>query len=127
MVRSIEVLDVLLVMVTVARSRTEVWMRHEGTITTRPLTDAELAAQAWRTENPISNTRTLLFYYRLLPDRRLLFGARGDTNGTPAAGERMQAWMTRRLGEVFPAWREVEMRSCRCWESTRNRFRVACT
>ena len=78
-------------------------------ITTRPLSDAELAAQAWRTQNPITNTRTLLFYYRLLSDRRLLFGARGDTSGTPAAGERMQAWMTRRLGEVFPAWREVEI------------------
>ena len=78
-------------------------------VTTRPLTEAELAAQCWRTENPLSNTRTLLFYYRLLPDRRLLFGARGDASGTPAAGERMQTWLTRRLGEVFPAWREVEV------------------
>ena len=78
-------------------------------VTTRPLTEAELADQSWRTENPLSNTRTLLFYYRLLPDRRLLFGARGDTSGTAAAGARMRAWLTRRLGEVFPAWREVEI------------------
>ncbi len=78
-------------------------------LTTRPLTATELEAQRWRTENPICNTRELLFYYRLLPDRRLLFGARGDTTGRPEDGERMRAWMHRRLGEVFPAWREVEI------------------
>ena len=78
-------------------------------LTTRPLSEAELAAQSWRTENPLSNTRTLLFYYRLLPDRRLLFGARGDSTGSPEAAERMQAWLTRRFGEVFPAWQDVEI------------------
>ena len=76
-------------------------------LTTRPLSEAELAAQRWKTENPICNTRELLFYYRLLPDRRLLFGARGDTSGRPEEGARMRSWLTRRLGEVFPAWREV--------------------
>jgi glycine/D-amino acid oxidase-like deaminating enzyme len=76
-------------------------------VTTRPLTDAELAAQRWQTEAPCSNTRRMLFYYRLLADRRFLFGARGDTTGTPADATRMRAWITRRLGEVFPAWREV--------------------
>jgi len=78
-------------------------------ITTRPLAETELAAQGWQTETPCSNTRRLLFYYRLLPDRRLLFGARGDTTGTPADGARMRAWMTHRLGEVFPAWRDVSI------------------
>jgi glycine/D-amino acid oxidase-like deaminating enzyme len=76
-------------------------------VVTRPLSDDELAAQSWHTECPVSNTRALLFYYRVLPDRRFLFGARGDTTGRPADGERMKAWMTRRLGEVFPAWREI--------------------
>ena len=76
-------------------------------ITTRPLTDAELAAHRWRTPNPICNTRELLFYYRLLPDKTFLFGARGDTTGRPADGAKMRAWMTRRLGEVFPHWADV--------------------
>ena len=78
-------------------------------ITTRPLTEAELEAQRWKTESPICNTRSLLFYYRLLKDRRILIGARGDTSGKPASGERMRAWLTRRFGELFPAWREVEI------------------
>ena len=76
-------------------------------IVTRPLSEDELAAESYRAVEPVSNTRSLLFYYRLLPDRRFLFGARGDTTGRPADGARMRAWMTRRLGEVFPAWREV--------------------
>jgi glycine/D-amino acid oxidase-like deaminating enzyme len=76
-------------------------------ITTRPLSDDELARQGWKTDTPICNTRTLLFYYRLLPDRSFLFGARGDTTGTPASAESMKAWLRRRLGEVFPAWRDV--------------------
>jgi glycine/D-amino acid oxidase-like deaminating enzyme len=81
-------------------------------ITTRPLSDDELSAQGWQADTPMTftpvcNTRTLLFYYRLLPDRSFLFGARGDTTGSPEDGQRMKAWMTRRLGEVFPAWQDV--------------------
>jgi glycine/D-amino acid oxidase-like deaminating enzyme len=76
-------------------------------IVTRPLSEAELAAQNWRTEDPCSNTRNLLFYYRLLTDRRFLFGARGDLSGSPKGALRRRAAMTRRLGEVFPHWRDV--------------------
>lgn len=78
-------------------------------IVTRPLSDDELQAQSWHTENPICNTRTLLFYYRMLPDKRFLFGARGDTTGTPQDGEKMKQWMIKRMGEVFPAWKEIEV------------------
>lgn len=77
-------------------------------VTTRPLTEAERAAENFVTEAPLSNTRRLLFYYRLLKDGRLLFGARGDTDGSPASAERMRVWLTRRLGEVFPAFAGVE-------------------
>jgi len=76
-------------------------------ITTRPLIAEELARHRWRTANPICNTRALLFYYRILPDSSFLFGARGDLSGSLAAGERMRSWMIRRLGEVFPGWRDI--------------------
>ena len=76
-------------------------------VVTRPLSDEELAAHHWRTELPCSNTRRLLFYYRLLPDKRFLFGARGDLTGHPADGELMRQTMERRLGEVFPHWKHV--------------------
>lgn len=76
-------------------------------ITTRPLSGEELAAHHWNTPDPVCNTRNLLFYFRLLPDRRFLFGARGDTTGSARDGKKMKAWMVRRLGEVFPNWRDV--------------------
>lgn len=78
-------------------------------ITTRPLTRAELEAQSWRTECPVCNTRTLLFYYRMLPDQRFLFGARGDSTGRPEHGARMREWMVRRLRQVFPGWSDVPL------------------
>lgn len=78
-------------------------------IVTRPLSNEELAAQNWLTETPIYNTRNLLFYYRMLPDNRFLLGGRGDITGAPQAGEQMKALLTRRLGEVFPAWKTAEI------------------
>ncbi|MGB5093724.1 MAG: FAD-dependent oxidoreductase [Parvibaculum sp.] len=77
-------------------------------IVTRPLTKAELAAQNWVTQRPCANTRRLLFYYRLLPGGRFLFGARGDNTGRPEDAIQMRRWMERRLGEVFPAWQGIE-------------------
>lgn len=78
-------------------------------LTTRPLTEAELAAQGWRTGTPVSDSRNLLFYFRLLADGRFLLGARGDTYGSPAAAARMRRWLTGRLAAMFPAWRDVEI------------------
>ena len=46
-------------------------------IVTRPLTEAERQSVNWMTYRKIWDTRNLLFYYRLLPDNRILFGARG--------------------------------------------------
>lgn len=76
-------------------------------LVTRPLDEAELAAQRWRTDTPLVNSRRLLFYYRRLPGNRILFGARGDRSGTPADGLQMRRWMERRFAELFPAWRNV--------------------
>ncbi|WP_413990790.1 NAD(P)/FAD-dependent oxidoreductase [Labrys okinawensis] len=84
-----------------------VWPALSNIVVTRPLTEAELKAAPYVTETPVSNTRKLLFYYRLLPDRRFLFGARGDTSGSPQAAAAMRAWMERRIGELFPAWKGV--------------------
>ena len=78
-------------------------------ITTRPLTDDELARQKWTTETPASNTRAHLAYLRLLPDKRLLFGGRGDTTGRPSGGDAMRRLLTRRMGALFPAFKGVEI------------------
>jgi glycine/D-amino acid oxidase-like deaminating enzyme len=76
-------------------------------IVTQPLSEAALEAERWRTECPVSNARDLLFYYRMLPGRRFLFGARGGLTGSPTEDIRMKALMTRQMGEVFPAFSEA--------------------
>lgn len=78
-------------------------------LVTRPLTPAEQAAHGWTRPALLADTRNLLFYIRLLRDGRLLFGARGGTDASPAAFARRQAWMRRRLATKFPAWAGVEI------------------
>ncbi len=78
-------------------------------ITTRPLTAGERAAQGWVTDAPVFSSHDLVFYYRMLPDGRFMLGGRGGTSTAPGSAERMRAWMTRRLGEMWPAWKGVEI------------------
>ena len=71
-------------------------------IVTRPLSEAERASVGWRTYQKIWDSRRLLFYYRLLPDNRILFGARGGVEDSPAEHRYRRAWLERRLVEMFP-------------------------
>ncbi|OCQ21323.1 oxidoreductase [Pseudoalteromonas luteoviolacea] len=50
-------------------------------LVTRPLTQYELHATGLKTHQVMMDTRTLKYYYRLLPDNRLLFGGRGAVFG----------------------------------------------
>jgi hypothetical protein len=77
-------------------------------VVTRPLTEAERDSVNWKTYLKIWDTRHLLFYYRLLPDNRVLFGARGGINDTPVANRTQRVWMRRRFIEMFPPLASVE-------------------
>ncbi|WP_105169976.1 NAD(P)/FAD-dependent oxidoreductase [Pseudoalteromonas sp. T1lg23B] len=46
-------------------------------LVTRPLSQQELEQTGLRTHQVTMDTRTLKYYYRLLPDNRILFGGRG--------------------------------------------------
>ncbi|MGY2801702.1 NAD(P)/FAD-dependent oxidoreductase [Thermostichus sp. MS-CIW-25] len=78
-------------------------------LVTRPLTPQEQKAQGWWDPTPLYDMRRLLFYYRLLPDGRLLFGGRGGTRDTPTERQQLRTWMTRQLYRLFPAWEGVEI------------------
>lgn len=77
---------------------------------TRPLSDDELAAQNWRTDLPAANTRSLLNYFRVLPDRTLVFGGRGHTTGHPNGEAETYEQIIASLYRIWPAWSEVEIR-----------------
>jgi len=71
-------------------------------IVTAPLTDAQLAATNWRTHQMLVDTRMLRFYFRLLEDNRIMFGARGGIEDSPESNARMRQWLLDQLMTQFP-------------------------
>jgi len=70
-------------------------------VVTRSLTDAEWREIGMLTTQVYSDTRKLLFYWRRLPDDRLLFGGRAGVLDTPAGQRRCR----RRLeGHMVAKW-----------------------
>lgn len=76
-------------------------------VVTRPLTPAEIAAQGWSGETMAYDSRHLLHYFRLLPDKRLLMGGRGGISGAPNETRRIRRRLQQQIGRYFPAWRHV--------------------
>ncbi|MFV2051233.1 NAD(P)/FAD-dependent oxidoreductase [Aliiroseovarius sp. YM-037] len=77
-------------------------------LVTRELTDDELAAQGWTTHQMCYDTRHLLHYFRLMPNRRMLFGMRGATKASPKAFEATKRILRAEFETMFPAWAQVE-------------------
>ncbi|MEM7431849.1 MAG: FAD-dependent oxidoreductase [Pseudomonadota bacterium] len=78
-------------------------------VVTRPLTDAELAEQRWVTDSPAINSRRILNYFRLLPDKRFLFGGRGAARGTKSDEAKVYVGLQELIGKIWPAWSGVEV------------------
>ena len=78
-------------------------------IVTRPLSEDELAAQGWKTQHPVANTRRILNYYRVLPDKRLLFGGRAYGLGDSECRERTAAGLKAMMKRIWPAWSPVSV------------------
>ncbi len=76
-------------------------------LVTRALSPAEQAAQGWTSDLMAYDSRSLLHYFRKLPDGRFLFGMRGGIRASPAAQARMEARTRRHFRRLFPAWRDV--------------------
>lgn len=80
-----------------------------NSLVTRPLTDDELARTHFLTHEAITDTRTLRFYYRLLPDRRVQIGSRSAVTGADAQHERHEQLLINGLGRKFPALRGIDI------------------
>jgi glycine/D-amino acid oxidase-like deaminating enzyme len=76
-------------------------------IVTRKLTESEINIHNFKTFCPIANTKNLLHYYRKLPDNRILFGTRGDLNGSDQSNLDMSKKMEKFLKDIFPDWSNV--------------------
>ncbi|MEQ6249631.1 FAD-binding oxidoreductase [Sulfitobacter sp. HNIBRBA3233] len=82
---------------------------QSNVIVTRALTDDELAAQGWTTDQMAYDSRRLLHYFRLMPDRRFLFGMRGGIMTGTGAEARARARIRQDFDRMFPAWKSVEV------------------
>ena len=78
-------------------------------IVTRKLTKEEIDLHNFKTYSPIINTKNLLYYYRKLPDHRILFGTRGDLSGSDQSNLNMSKKMEKCLKDIFPRWKDVSI------------------
>ncbi|HEX7390035.1 MAG TPA: FAD-binding oxidoreductase [Acidiphilium sp.] len=74
-----------------------------NTMVTRPLTANELEACGFKTTQALTDTRTLRFYYRLLPDNRVQIGSRSAITGADAGHQRHMRMLKHGLAQKFPA------------------------
>ncbi len=77
-------------------------------LATRPLTPDELAAQGWTSSDMAFDSRTLLHYFRLTPERRFIFGTRGGVSAASSALAASARRARRDFERMFPAWVQVE-------------------
>ena len=78
-------------------------------IVTRKLTKTEIDSHNFKTFSPIANTKNLLYYYRKLPDNRILFGTRGDLIGSDKSNLKRSKIMEKYLKNIFPNWSDVSI------------------
>jgi len=77
-------------------------------IVTQRLTAEQLAACNFLTSNVVMDTRALKYYYRKLPDNRILFGGRGAITGKGAEDPYFANRLLAVLKTNFPALAEIK-------------------
>lgn len=75
---------------------------------TRPLSGAELQAQGWTRSVMAHDSRTLLHYFRLLPEGRMMFGARGGVSTAPEPVARFARRARASFETIFPRLAQAE-------------------
>ncbi len=78
-------------------------------IVTRKLSKNEIDLHNFKTYSPIMNTKNLLYYYRKLPDNRILFGTRGDFIGSDQSNLNRSKKMEKFFKNIFPDWSKISI------------------
>ncbi|MEP2640200.1 FAD-dependent oxidoreductase [Roseobacter sp.] len=82
---------------------------QSNVLVTRPLNSSEIERQGWFSDQMCFDTRHLLHYFRLMPDRRFLFGMRGGLLSGPSAEARSHHRIRREFCKMFPEWADVDV------------------
>jgi taurine dehydrogenase large subunit len=80
-----------------------------NSIVTRPLTDTERKSCNFRTRIPLTDTRTLRHYYRMMPDGRVQIGSRSAITGADATNPKHLHLLLSGLYRKFPALQGIEI------------------
>ncbi|WP_343211646.1 FAD-binding oxidoreductase (plasmid) [Aliisedimentitalea scapharcae] len=80
-----------------------------NSLVTRPLTDSELEECGIQTKSPLTDTRTLRHYYRLLPDNRVQIGSRSALTGRDAENGKHLELLKKGLARKFPALEDINL------------------
>jgi len=91
------------------RLRNRIMPIMSNSMVTRPLTPAEIEACNFRTREVITDTRTLRFYYRLLPSDRLQIGSRAAITGSDAANPRHEQLLHDGIARKLPPLAGIEV------------------
>ncbi len=78
-------------------------------IVTRPMSGEEIQRQGWTSQQMSYDTRSLLHYFRLMPDNRFLIGMRGGLMSTAGSETRARSRVRASFAKLFPAWADVEI------------------
>lgn len=77
-------------------------------IVTEPLTKEQLQATNFITSNVVMDTRALKYYFRKLPDNRILFGGRGAISGKDAEDPYFANRLLKVLKKSFPPLHNIK-------------------
>ncbi|MGP7735356.1 NAD(P)/FAD-dependent oxidoreductase [Oceanimonas smirnovii] len=80
-----------------------------NSLVTRPLTEQEIAACNFKTNEVITDTRTLRHYYRKLPDNRVQIGSRSSITGADAGNHKHLELLISGLHRKFPALTGIQI------------------
>lgn len=80
-----------------------------NSIVTRPLGEQQVAALNFRTKIPLTDTRTLRHYYRLMPDNRFQIGSRSAITGADATNRKHLDLLLAGMARKFPSLKGVEV------------------
>ncbi len=100
----------------VKRYRAYVVPVWDHVIVTEPLSDGQLATIGWSGGQGVGDSGNQFHYYRLTPDRRLLFGGYdalyyfgGDMTARRTRNERTEQLLAQHLVDTFPALRGLQV------------------
>ncbi len=81
---------------------------QSSVLVTRPLSPDEIGQSGWTSSQMAYNTRNLLYYFRLMPCGRMMFGRRGGVLSSPQSDARTMADTRQHFERHFPSLAHVE-------------------